>query len=121
MAELLTGLIVCGACNAPLTSATTDAHAGQASRRYVCASGEQPDCALVCCPADQLDDLIMRLAQQRLEHAGLILSGHPWRSATLDERRELITPLVTSVTLRPNQACASGQLDPAAVLITWSV
>jgi len=85
---------------------------GHSSRRYVCATGEQPDCALVCCPADQLDDLIMRLAQQHLEHAGLILSGHPWRSATINERRELITPLVTSVT------CAQTRHAPPASS-TW--
>jgi hypothetical protein len=119
MAELLTGLIVCGACHAPLASAA-GGHVNQP--RYVCAVGEQPDCALVCCPVEQLDDLIMRLAQQRLEDAGLILYGHqPWRTATTDERRELITGLVTCVILRPCQAVASGQLDPAAVLITWGV
>jgi hypothetical protein len=114
MAELLRGLLVCGACNAPLAS-TVGEHANQ--RRYVCGIGEQPDCALVCCPVEQLDELIIRPAQQRLEHAGPILSGQPWRTATTEQRRELITGLVTSVTLRPSQA-AAGRVDPAAVLIT---
>jgi hypothetical protein len=119
MAELLKGLLVCGACNAPLSS-TVGEHAHQ--RRYVCGVGEQPDCALVCCPVEQLDELIMELAQQHLDHAGLILFGHhPWRTATTEQRRELITGLVTAVTLRPSQAAAAGQLDPAAVLITWGL
>ncbi len=114
MAELLTDMLVCGSCDAPLATSSAP------PRRYLCAVGDRPDCALVCCPVDQLDELIMRLAQQRLEHAGLIItSSDPWRTATTQQRRELITGLVASVTLRPSHAAATGQLDPAAVLITW--
>ena len=115
---MLTGLVICRACNTPLAPAV-DSHTDQP--RYVCALGQQPDCAMVCCSADHLDDLIMRLAQQYLEHADLIVYPSPWPTATIEQRRELITPLVTSVTLRPSQAGAAGQLDPAAVSITWGV
>ncbi len=116
MAELLTGLIVCGACDAPLAP-MVDGHGNQ--RRYVCATGKRPDCAIVCCPADQLDGLLTKLAVQRLEDAGLVHDGHVWRTATTDQRRELIASLVTFIILYPSRSNDPDKLDPAAVWITW--
>ncbi len=67
--ELLTGLIVCGACGASLVSAGTGLSAPE---RYVCPSAEGHGCGLVSCPAAPLERLTTELALRRLEGGDML-------------------------------------------------
>jgi hypothetical protein len=113
-AFLLAGLATCGACGAPLATVSTP------TRRYVCAVGEQPACAMVAYAADPIEELIREAVQQVLDHHGIVPAGRHWRATTTDRQREVVALLVKSVTLGPSQAGDPDQLDPGAVEVAWS-
>jgi hypothetical protein len=113
-AFLLAGLATCGACGAPLATVSTP------TRRYVCAVGEQPACALVAYAADPIEELIGEAVQRALSQSGIDHAGLHWRAATIDRQRDVIALVAKSIVLRPSQAGYPGQLDPAAVEVAWS-
>jgi hypothetical protein len=110
---LLAGLATCGACNAPLATTTTP------QRRYVCAVGEKPACAMVAHAADPTEELIREAVQQVLDYHGIVPAERYWQTTTIDRQREVIALLVESVVLGPSRTGDPDRLDPAAVEIAW--